>query len=392
MRCCPPGRDEARLLRLALCNIPSLRSLFLNYGSLGSAELVEIAPALHCNTSIKVLDMSYNNLIDMEAAETVGGILRCNKSITTFDLSWNRFGETAGAVECIADGLGSNSTLLKTNLSRCALEDGGLSTLVQTLGSRNTTLQKLALVFNFITSTGVGALLETMEQNGCHITGLDFQHNPIGDEEAGLLARLLRKNALPNLTRLSLSRCSIGDDGFIALVSALEQNTSLLHLDLRTLDGNFSERAFLALVESLPDIKMLQRIDLKWCRALASAMPLLLEGLRKNTSLFRFHVTAYAPSSVPPTAEDSARCAGGWIQETERLGYRNSFLPLIRAPTERLPPRGAWPRALARVARLPDVIFEVLRSKPSLVSFENTEGKEAAEETRVLSKRKRDEE
>jgi hypothetical protein len=61
-----------------------------------------------------------------------------------------------------------------------------------------------------------------------------------------------------------------------ALVSALEQNTSLLHLYLRDSHGA-SERSFLALAESLPEIKLY---------GLASAMPSLLVGLRKNTSLF----------------------------------------------------------------------------------------------------------
>jgi hypothetical protein len=100
-------------------------------------------------------------------------------------------------------------------------------------------------------------------------------------------------------------------------------------------------------------------------------MPLLLAGLSKNTSLFHFRVAYCAPDSVPPTIEETARCAGGWMQEMERLRYRNRFLPLIRAPKERLPPRGVWPHALARVATLPDVIFEVLRSKPSLVPSED---------------------
>jgi hypothetical protein len=154
------------------------------------------------------------------------------------------------------------------------------------------------------------------------------------------------------------------------LVSALEQNTLLLHLDMRYND--FTERAFLALAESLPEIKVLQRLDFEWCTGLASAMPLLLAGLRKNTSLFRITVENRAPSSFPPTPSETARCAGGWMQEMERLGYRNSFRPMIRAPTERLPARGVWPYALARVATLPDVIFEVLRSKPDLVPSEDT--------------------
>jgi hypothetical protein len=158
-----------------------------------------------------------------------------------------------------------------------------------------------------------------------------------------------------------------------------------MYFKLRTKHG-FSERALSTLADSLPKINMLQRVDLTWCKGLASAMPLLLAGLRKNTSLFRFHVAGCAPSVVPPTGESTARCAGGWMQEMERLGYRNCFLPLIRAPKERLPPRGVWPRALARVTIFPDVIFEVLSFKPNLVPSEDTEVKEVVEDTSVPKK------
>jgi Ran GTPase-activating protein (RanGAP) involved in mRNA processing and transport len=258
---CPLNRDEARLLRVALCNTPRLQTLALTHGTLGSVGLAELAPALYRTTSIKVLDITRTYLSDMESAEILRDILRSNKTIATLVLSWNNFGRTTGAVECIADGLGSNSTLLKIDLSSWYLGDGGISILAQTLGSRNMTLQKLTLYNNSITSTGVGVLLETMEQNSHHITDLDLRYNPIGNEGASLLARALENNALPNLTCLNLSGCGIDDDGFITLVSALEQNTSLLHLDLRS--NSVSERAFLALAESLPEIKVLQRVDFK---------------------------------------------------------------------------------------------------------------------------------
>jgi Leucine-rich repeat (LRR) protein len=366
LRRCVRGHDEARLLRMALCNIPSLQSLDLASNYLGSAELAELAPALYHNSSIKVLDISENNLIEMDSTILLRDILRSNKTMAALDLSGNTFGLTAGAVECIADGLGSSSTLLKIGLSNCRLGDDGVSILAQTLGSRNTTLQKVTLCENTITSTSVGVLLRTMEQNS-HIKDIGLQYNPIGSAGASLLARSLGNNALPNLTRLSLHHCGIGDDGFIALVSALEQNTSLLQLDLCSTHGGFSGRAFSALAKSLSEIKVLQQADFRWCTGLVSAMPLLLAGLRKNTSLFRFRVTGCAPSLVPPTPRETARCAGGWIQEMEWYGYRNRLLPLVRAPKERLPPLGVWPHALARVAALPDVIFELLRSKPSLV-------------------------
>ena len=174
-------------------------------------------------------------------------------------------------------------------------------------------------------------------------------------------------------------------------MSALEKNASLLQLDLlyNNDDYGFSERAFLALAESLPEIKVLQQVNLTWCPGLASATPLLLAGLRQNTSLCRFHVENCAPTSAPPSTRETAKCAGGWMQEMERLGYRNRFRLLIKASKERLPPRGVWPHALARVAILPDVLFEMLRSKPSLVPSEGTEGKEAAIDTGVPKKRKR---
>jgi Ran GTPase-activating protein (RanGAP) involved in mRNA processing and transport len=372
------GRDDARELGVALCSTPSLQTLLLTDSTLGSVGLMELAPALYLNTSIKVLNMSRNEWHHMESARLLRDILRSNKTITALALTGNGLGRTTGAVECIAEGLGSNSTLLKIDLSSCCLGNGGVSVLAQTIGSRNTPLQKLALGYNSITSTGVDVLLQTMEQNSHHIMDLDLQRNPIENEGASLLARSLGNNAVPNLTRLCLSRCFIGDDGFIALVSALEQNTSLLQLDLRDSDENddVSERAFLALAESLPEIKVLQRVDFNWCPGLVSAMPLLLVGLRKNTSLFRFHVANcnWAPSSVSPGPEETASYTGGWMREMERLGYRNRFLTLIRAPEERLPPRGVWPHALARVATLPNVIFDVLRSKSSLVPSDDTEG------------------
>jgi Ran GTPase-activating protein (RanGAP) involved in mRNA processing and transport len=393
LRCFYLSRDEARLLQMALRNTLSLQTLVLEGGTLGSAELAELAPALYRNTSIKVLDMSNNDLNNIESAEILRDIIRRNKTMTILDLSGHGFGNTTGAVERVADGLGSNSSLLEINLSCCALGDGSISTLAQNIGSRNVTLQKLTLDDNSVTPTGVGVLLETMEQNSHPITDLDLKHNPIGDEGASLLARSLGNNALPTLTRLSLYGCGICNDGFITLMSALEQNTSLLHLDLRHNNFGTSERAFSVLAESLPEIKVLQRVHFEWCSGLASAMPLLLEGLRKNTSLFRFHVTHCAPHRVPPTPAETAICAGGWMQEIERLGYRNRFLPLIRAPKEGLPHLGVWPHALARVAILPDLIFEVLRSKPSLVPSEDTAGdKEAATDTGVPNKRKRGDE
>jgi hypothetical protein len=102
---------------------------------------------------IEVLDISGNDLNDMESAGLLRGILRSNKTMATLCSSGNEFGRRVPAADCIAEGLGSNSTILKIDLTRCDLEDGDVSILAQTLGAWSTTLPKLTLAENFITST-----------------------------------------------------------------------------------------------------------------------------------------------------------------------------------------------------------------------------------------------
>lgn len=198
---CFLGRDDARELRIVLCNTPSLHTLVLKQGTLvRSAVLAELAPALCRNTSIKVLDISsiHDNLYDMEFAEIFRDILRNNKGITSLDLPGHALGQTTGAFECMAEGLGSNSTLMEIRLSYCGLNDGGVSILAQTLGSRNMTLDKLTLNNNFITSTGVGALLEVMEHHSL-AAELHLQGNRFETREPVSLPDLWERTRCPNL-------------------------------------------------------------------------------------------------------------------------------------------------------------------------------------------------
>jgi hypothetical protein len=166
-----------------------------------------------------------------------------------------------------------------------------------------------------------------MEQSS-HIHGsrqLDWTDN-------GMRTRFLRvgKNVLPNL-RTSLLLVAILTMMGMALMSALEQNTSLLHL----LDNDdFSEQPFG--LGGLPEIKMLQQFDLSWCTGLASYAFAVGRYCARTQTCFvlRYHC---APSSVPPTSEVT-RCAGGWI--------RNGTVWVIQKPLcfffDGAQPRGVW--------------------------------------------------
>jgi hypothetical protein len=149
------------------------------------------------------------------------------------------------------------------------------------------------------------------------------------------------------------------DDGFVALVSALEQNTSLQILFLEYND--FGERGFSALAKSLPNIKGLQKIGFmanEFQANFQSTMLLLMEGFRKNTSLVEFNIEI---NDVAYREE--------WSVELKFFGQRNRFTPLLKASDQQdaSPQLGIWSRALANAATEPGVLFHVLRNKPNLV-------------------------
>jgi Ran GTPase-activating protein (RanGAP) involved in mRNA processing and transport len=130
---------------------------------------------------------------------------------------------------------------------------------------------------------GVRALVDDNVEVVKTLTKPRLAFNPVRSEGATIQADALGRNAMPNLRRLDLDGCGIEGDGIVTLVSALEQNTSLQILNWA--GNHFSERGFMALAESLPNIKGLLHITISANAEFQSTQPLLLEGLRKNISL-----------------------------------------------------------------------------------------------------------
>jgi Ran GTPase-activating protein (RanGAP) involved in mRNA processing and transport len=350
------SREDVQQLTAVLRQNRALQSLDLTSSALGSAGLAEIAPALYHNTSIKTLDLSNNGLNDVESANVLRELLRRNKSITSLCLCRITFGLNAAAARSIFEGVRSNTALQQLDLRGCGLGDQGISILANALTLRNAGLLELHINHNQITSVGVRALLDNGVDAVKTLTKLCLAGNPIRSEGATILADALGRNAMPNLQRLNLHRCGIENNGCVALVSALEQKSSLQILDLKYND--FGERGFMALAESLPNIKGLQEIGFTANASFQSTMPLLLlEGFRKNTSLVKVHIDYIVCENME------------WSQELQFLCQRNRFTPLLKAsdPPDASPQLGIWSRALAKVATEPDVLFHVLRNKPKLV-------------------------
>jgi Ran GTPase-activating protein (RanGAP) involved in mRNA processing and transport len=348
------SRETVQQVKSILRQNTALQSLDLTLSALGSTGLAEIAPALYHNTSIKSLDLSSNDLEDIESTNLLRELLRCNKTITSLYLTYNAFGSNPAAARSVLEGVRSNTALQQLDLGACRLGDHGISILANALAIRNASILELNLRGNEMTSVGVRTLLDNAEAVKTLIE-LRLSENLIRSEGATILANALGLNAMPSLKRLNVYACGIDDDGFVALVSALEQNTSLQILILGY--DVFNERSFVALAESLPNIKGLQEIHFSANAGFQSTLPLLLKGFRKNTSLVEVNI-------------DVAECENmEWSQELKFLGRRNRFTPLLKAsdPSDAFPQLGIWSRALAKVAREPDLLFHVLRNKPKLV-------------------------
>jgi hypothetical protein len=132
---------------------------------------------------------------------------------------------------------------------------------------------------------GLLALLDNGMEAAKTLTKLCLTYKPVKSEGATILAVALGRNVMPSLKQLDMGWCRINNDGFVALVSALEQNSSPRILNLT--GNDFGDKGFMALAESLPKIKGLQQIDFTANASFQSTLPLLPKGFRKNTSLVK---------------------------------------------------------------------------------------------------------
>jgi Ran GTPase-activating protein (RanGAP) involved in mRNA processing and transport len=182
LRCRMLSRDNIRQLKSVLRRNTALESLHLESSGLVSAGLAEIAPVLYSNVSIRVLDLSYNSLDNMESANVLCELIRLNNTITSLCIAFNHFGSNVAAVRSIAEGVGSNTTLQQLDLSACGLDDEGILVLANALAIRNGSLLELDLGNNAITSVGVRALVDGNVEAVTTLTKLCLSSNIIGNE------------------------------------------------------------------------------------------------------------------------------------------------------------------------------------------------------------------
>uniref|UniRef100_A0A8C1Y275 NACHT domain-containing protein n=1 Tax=Cyprinus carpio TaxID=7962 RepID=A0A8C1Y275_CYPCA len=166
----------------------------------------------------------------------------------------------------LTEALNSNpSNLTELNLSGTKLRNSGMKIFSTLFKNEKCSLQKLMFNCISITEEGCAALASAFNSNPSNLIELDLSENKLGNYGVTEISTLLA-NSQCTLQILRLSDCSITEEGYKALSSALKLNPShLIELDLTGNDPGQSG------VKQLTDLLQDPNCKLKTLRFLGPA-------------------------------------------------------------------------------------------------------------------------
>eukprot|EP00567_Pseudictyota_dubia_P006640 CAMPEP_0197444794 /NCGR_PEP_ID=MMETSP1175-20131217/10179_1 /TAXON_ID=1003142 /ORGANISM="Triceratium dubium, Strain CCMP147" /LENGTH=472 /DNA_ID=CAMNT_0042975647 /DNA_START=836 /DNA_END=2254 /DNA_ORIENTATION=- len=182
-------------LEKVTANDPSLTEVNWQNKGIGDDEVIKLANALHYNTHISELVLTFNNITDI-GAKVLAKILRINATVTTLNLYWNKIGDASA--KDLAEMLCINASVTQLNLSLNQISDTGAKALAEMLRV-NATITHLNLEYNEISNIGVKALAEMLRINVAIIT-LDLACYNISDdlqEEVNRLSKINKRASHP---------------------------------------------------------------------------------------------------------------------------------------------------------------------------------------------------
>ncbi|XP_026118051.1 NACHT, LRR and PYD domains-containing protein 12-like [Carassius auratus] len=162
----------------------------------------------------------------------------------------------------LAKALGSDNNLIELNLTKNNLQDSGVKQLCIGLENIMCKLEILKLSNCDLTEESCSALASVLSSDSSSLKELDLSINNLQDSGVMLLSDGLKDKC--KLEKLRLSNCSITEEGYKALASALRSNPShLIELDLRGNDPGQSG------VKQLSDLLQDPNCQLKTLRFLS---------------------------------------------------------------------------------------------------------------------------
>jgi hypothetical protein len=227
----------------------------------------DISSALLGNSSLKELVLKdCDGVFGSETFQTIPHMIRTNQDFETIELSPSgAITDQHELVSLIAQAAEGHASLNKLAIKYSGEFDKNVPHHVGTAEAigmmlyNAPALRELYLTSCYMGSAGARHLADGLSSKNSVVEKLDLPLNKLGDEEAGIFARVLLANR--NLKSLVLRENNIGDAGALELAVALRQNNALELLDL--FSNNIGSNGFNALADALVANDALKELDLR---------------------------------------------------------------------------------------------------------------------------------
>ncbi|XP_026054569.1 ribonuclease inhibitor-like isoform X2 [Carassius auratus] len=175
------------------------------------------------------LDLSEDKLGDLDGEKLSSLLMDSHSKLEKMKL--NNCDRTEKSCSVLATVLSSKTILKEMNLNNSRLLDSGVKEIFEGLKNPVCELKILKLSNCALTEESCSALASVLSSDSSSLKDLDLSNNTLKDSGVELISDGLKDNC--KLEKLCLSDCSITEEGYKALASALRSNPShLIELDL----------------------------------------------------------------------------------------------------------------------------------------------------------------
>ena len=293
--------------------------LNISGNSIGDDGIAHLATALQTNTTIKILDISFNHGIAVNGAKSLGRALSITSSLEELHIKFT--GICDKGVAHIANALQKNTTMKVLDVSNCDISCKGSESLAKAL-TVNSSLEELYISRTSIGDEGVAHIANTLQTNTT-LKVLDVSVCGISDKGAESLARALAASS--SLERLDISSNSIGDDGIAHINTVLHTLKSLTFLDVGTC-CIATDKAALSLAATLTKNTSMEDMKLSWTSTCPDATLKTMAECIKKSTLRELKLRIVTPQQLREP-QVSLEEAGEWYQRLE-VGGKEFILSL----------------------------------------------------------------
>ena len=270
---------DRRMLRPYEClsiayfiSIASIKHLFLQSCSIGDQEAEMLARCIDLIPSLKVLDLSCNN-VTHKGMESMVQIIKSSTNLSHFSANYNPIGDAGIQLFSLL----KFKCLIQLDVSNTKMTEVGTYALGECF-KLNNSLQSLEISNNDIKDIGLTEILNNLLSTlvrlivvNCHLT----------EKGALSISKILRINK--TLKYLQISKNFIGDDGISAISDSLRVNTILIQLVARSCE--FHSKGAENIAKMLQLNKTLKSLDISNNHIGKDGIITIAHSIQANTTL-----------------------------------------------------------------------------------------------------------